>query len=971
MEKQQLQQLFKAFLSKYDAESKDSIWAKQGQQFKDFWNKRIVSDDRSEPEDAEIDQIVRILDRNAKGNTRESEAVARTMITQGAWRRMFRGIKRKNEFSKVLDEIFLERDIEAKSGLINKLYKLNEEKHINNLTGPSGNAVCSMLAAFDPIRNLSIISLNDRHRLYDFLGIESSLNFDSDSVGHKIVLSNEGILRYFINANLQYSARTISFFLYSPEVKPLWKIDQEDSERTAPIGGVTRSPGFKIGDARQFAAKHGLAAEARKIQSMPIDPRIKKKHVVRKAAFVLLFEKQGIIDEFVSQHWPARHTKAGERRRQSYLDKHLQNERLLRGKILDEDERDELLPPVPAESPVELDVTPERYKASTARVRSDSMQAQRYSVNQHLVEIILAWVRSGEIAIPEIQRPFVWDATKVRNLMDSLYNGYPIGYLISWKNPNVRLKDGSLSEGKKILIDGQQRVSALMAAVLGHPVISKDYQRLKIRIAFHPLDERFEVSNPAIQKDVKWIPDISTLLDGQQGLIRSVKEYCRRNLDADELHVENALSSLMQITKKQVGLIELTPDLDIETVTEIFVRINSEGVVLSQADFAMSKIAASEKYGGPPLRKAIDYFCHLAIAPEFYSTLQETDKEFVKTNYFQKMAWLRDEQDDLYDPSYTDLLRVAFTSSFDRGRLSDLVSLLSGRNFETRQYEEEIARESFTRLSEGVTQFMNETSFKRFLMIIRSAGFIDSSMLRSQNVLNFGYILYLKLRAQGKYRPNEIESFVRRWIVLSILTGRYAGSPETRFDFDVKQVSQRPFHEFLHDTERADLSDAFWEAALVQSMNTSVASSPYLHVFWAAQVKANDPGFLSRDIKVQDLISQRGDIHHVFPRQYLKNGGMKRERYNQIGNYAYTQSEINIQVGNKAPKVYFAEMKEQCNAGPHKYGGIRDLETLKANMEANCIPDSIFDMAIDHYDQFLEERRTLMARKIRDYYRSL
>jgi len=604
-------------------------------------------------------------------------------------------------------------------------------------------------------------------------------------------------------------------------------------------------------------------------------------------------------------------------------------------------------------------------------VRGDSMRAQKYSVNQHLVEIFLAWVRSGEIAIPEIQRPFVWDATKVRNLMDSLYHGYPIGYLIAWRNPNVRLKDGSLAEGKKILIDGQQRVTALMAAVLGHSVINKDYQRVKIRIAFHPLEERFEVSNPAIQKDVKWIPDISALLDGQQGLIRSVREYCRRNPEADELQVENALSSLMQITKKQIGLIELDHDLDIETVTEIFVRINSEGVVLSQADFAMSKIAANEAYGGPALRKAIDYFCHLAVAPEFYPTIQDSDKEFTTSHYFQKMSWLKNEKDDLYDPSYTDLLKVAFTSTFDRGRLSDLVSLLSGRNFETRQFEEEIAKDSFARLSDAVVHFMNETNFKRFLMIIRSAGFIDSSMLRSQNVLNFGYILYLKLRAQGKYRPNEIESFVRHWIVLSILTGRYAGSPETRFDFDVKQVSQRPFHEFLQDTERADLSDAYWEAALVQNMNTSVASSPYLHVFLAAQVKANDPGFLSRDIKVQDLISQRGDIHHVFPRQYLKNGGMKRERYNQIGNYAYTQSEINIQIGNKAPQVYFAEMKEQSNGGPHKYGGIRDWETLKANMEVNCIPDSVFDMTIDHYDQFLEERRTLMARKIRDYYRSL
>lgn len=134
-----------------------------------------------------------------------------------------------------------------------------------------------------------------------------------------------------------------------------------------------------------------------------------------------------------------------------------------------------------------------------------------YSVNSHSVETILAWVKAGEIAIPEIQRPFVWDAANVRDLLDSFYNGYPVGYLIAWRNPNVRLKDGSISEGKKVLIDGQQRVTALMAAVLGQKVLTKDYQFVRIRIAFNPLERKFEVLNPAIGKDASWIPDVSSI----------------------------------------------------------------------------------------------------------------------------------------------------------------------------------------------------------------------------------------------------------------------------------------------------------------------------------------------------------------------------------------------------------------------------------------------------------------------------
>lgn len=598
------------------------------------------------------------------------------------------------------------------------------------------------------------------------------------------------------------------------------------------------------------------------------------------------------------------------------------------------------------------------------------MKTQKYTVNQYLIETILAYVNSGEIAIPEIQRPFVWDSSKVRDLMDSLYQGYPIGYLITWRNPDVRLKDGKTAEGKKVLIDGQQRVTALTTAVLGQQVIDQDYRRRKIRIAFHPDEEKFEVTNPAIEKDKRWIADIAPLVNGEVGLIKSVKEYCEKNPDIDPEKVETTITNLMQVAKKQIGMIELASDLDIETVTEVFIRINSKGVVLSQADFAMSKIASNESYGGSALRKAIDYFCHLAVAPEFYSTIVEVDKEFTKTDYFQKMAWMRHENGDLYDPDYTDLMRVAFVPQFERGKFSDLVSLLSGRNFETKQFEEEIARDSFEKLKAGIFDAINETHFKRFLMIILSAGFVDPSMVRSQNALNFAYIVYLKLRAQG-VQPHDIERYVRRWFALSVLTGRYSSSPESKMDFDIRQIASRPFGEFLQAVETAELSNAFWDAGLVQSLDTSVSSSPYLNVFWAAQIKANDKGFLSRDITVNDLITHKGDIHHIFPREYLKRNGLKRGSYNQIANYVYMQSEINIKIGNQAPATYFDTLTRQCNGNGLIYGAICEMDALKTNLEMSCIPETIFGMTIEHFEDFLKERRILMARKMRDYYFSL
>jgi len=592
---------------------------------------------------------------------------------------------------------------------------------------------------------------------------------------------------------------------------------------------------------------------------------------------------------------------------------------------------------------------------------------QKYAVNQQLISTLLSWVQSGEIAIPEIQRPFVWESTKVRNLMDSLYKGYPIGYIITWKNPDTKLKDGTTSIGRKIVIDGQQRITAMRAGILGLKVVNKGYKDIRIVIAFNPVTEEFATKTPAIEKDSIWISDISKVLSKEDEILDFVEKYLELNPLIDKKLVQKNIQKLFQIKNRQIGVIDLDDSLDIETVTDIFVRINSEGVVLSQADFAMSKIASNETYDGAMLRKCIDYFSHLCESSDFYKRLSEVDTKFTATKYYPKLSWVSNENIDLYVPDYNDILRVAFTSKFQRGRLSDLVSLLSGRNFETREFQEDIVRDSFNTLSDGVLEFINETDFKRFVMIIRSAGFIDQTLIRSQNVLNFAYILYLVLRREN-YKSEEIETYVRKWFVMSILTKRYSGSPESVFDYDVKRIINGNFPNFLQEVESASLSEAFWTASIVQSLDTSVASSPYYNVFLASQVKANNRGFLSKDITITDLINHRGDIHHIFPRDYLKKNGLTKSKYNQIANYVYMQSEINIKVGNKAPIEYFNEILEQIKTGSTLYGGILNMDDLKRNLAENCVPESIFGMDIDQYEDFLKERRNLIAQKIKGYY---
>lgn len=596
----------------------------------------------------------------------------------------------------------------------------------------------------------------------------------------------------------------------------------------------------------------------------------------------------------------------------------------------------------------------------------------RYSVNNYTVDTLLSSIKSGSVAIPEMQRPFVWDGTKVRDLIDSLYKGFPVGYIIVWQNPDVKLKDGTTSSGKRVLIDGQQRITAMAAAIVGQEVLDDHYKWRRIAIAFNPLEEKFEVANNAIRKSSKWIADISPVLEPAFDTFSFVMDYCKKNGIEDQMpKINSIVNKLRGIQNNSLGVITLADDLDIDSVTEIFIRINSKGVVLSQADFAMSKISSNETYGGNITRKTIDYFCHLLESPEDLKDIVSNDQAFAARPEFDAIKWAAKKNDPIYKTSYIDILRVAFTYKFKRGRLADLVSLLSGRDFKTLEYRIEIEEDSFRQLHEAVLQAVNQTNYERFLMILRSVGIVRKSLVRSQNVLNFGYALYLALR-ERQIDSNEIEQIVRRWIALTILTGRYSGSPESWFDYDIKRffAYEDPI-EFLKQTEAGDLSDAFWNVNLIQHLNTSVASSPYFNMFLIAQVKAHDKGFLSKQIDVETMLENRGDIHHLFPKHYLTSHGVTQAQYNQIANYVFLQQEINIRIGDDAPAEYMAEVYNQCSTKKPVYGGITDVDNLRDNLKQNCIPDGFEKMRIEDYEVFLEERRKLMAEKIRAYYFTL
>ena len=601
---------------------------------------------------------------------------------------------------------------------------------------------------------------------------------------------------------------------------------------------------------------------------------------------------------------------------------------------------------------------------------------EKYNASNVSLEQILGYIKSGEIAIPEIQRPFVWKPRQVRDLIDSLYMGYPTGYLIISQSPDMKLKDGSQSAGKKIMIDGQQRVTALMTSIVGMEVIGGDFKQRRIKISFNPQatgedEEIFKVQDNAILKDKKWIADIAEIFKPDFDQWGFVNEYCKINPGINGSQMNKVLMRLLDIKNRQIGVISLDKDLNIDEVTEIFIRINSQGAKLNQADFAMSKIAANTEYEGNALRKAIDYFSHLAVEPDWYSDMAK-DAAFMKSKYAEKLKWLRDDRESIFDPDYNDILRIAFMYKFGRAKLKDLVSLLGGRDFETREYKEVIAEESFKKLSNGVVDFMNQYTFSNFILGIKAAGFVSSKLINSQMTLDFAYTLYLFLNSDTTIDKTQIKHYVAKWFVMATLTSRYIGSPESQIDFDIKRIREKGFLSFFHEVEEANLSETFWNVRLVQSLETPVANSPFFNVFLAAQIYFGDNALFSNGTKVGYLITLMGDVHHIFPKQYLRKSGYNDKRqYNQIANFTYLDTQVNKAISNDAPCVYFKNAVDACRTGVSLYGNITDVDILYKNMEDNCIPAEIVSMDYTNYDNFLISRRRMMARKIRLYYEHL
>lgn len=585
---------------------------------------------------------------------------------------------------------------------------------------------------------------------------------------------------------------------------------------------------------------------------------------------------------------------------------------------------------------------------------------KNYHVDNVTIEEILGWIKQGKIGLPEMQRPFVWSTAKVRDLIDSLYNGYPIGYIVTWQNPAVGLKNDSSSNNKEIIIDGQQRLTALKAALSGEKVVSQQYITKRIKISFKPSTGEFNTLNSAIEKDPLWINDISDIFKSDFNSYSYVTDNAKKLGMAPE-DLGATLQKLLAIRQSEIGDIKLGYNLSIGAVTDIFNRINSKGVSLSSADLAMSRLSADTVHGGNNLRKQIEYFVQLLNDPNLLENIVKFDSDFANTKEFGQIKWIASEVNPIYKPRYADILHLILATSFKRGKLSDMVSLISGRDFEARNYSEEGMKANYEKMQAGATLVFNKSNFQRYLMILRDMGMRNSGKLGlvGHGVFNFGYILFLYLHRITNLSQEKIASYLKRWIIMSALTGRYSGSSETITESDLKMISRdaNPIN-VLDDILDREMNDSFWNGTLPNMLRVQSTQASSWRIFQMSQIYGKDTAWLAKDTSTETVMLEEGNIHHIFPQAYLRKNGFSKGDINQIANYVWVTQPKNLEISGKAPKDYLSDEN------------IIEFMSETNNRE-NAIPEEIVEYDFHNYSDFLNQRRHLMAKKMREFYENM
>lgn len=563
----------------------------------------------------------------------------------------------------------------------------------------------------------------------------------------------------------------------------------------------------------------------------------------------------------------------------------------------------------------------------------------------YILKKLVEDISMGEIGLPDIQRPFVWPMTKVRDLFDSMYRGFPIGYLLFWENgcSDTHRTIGAAPKQKVarlLIVDGQQRLTSLYAVMKAVPVITKDFKFQRIKIAFHPLSEKFEVSNAAIEKDVEWIPDISILWQPDTKPHAFKRKFLeklgkRRPLTVEEEDITHErIDRLIKLEEYPLTALEISSSVDEDKVSEIFVRINSKGTPLNQANFILTLMSVFWDEG----RKELEEFCRRSKAPS-------PDGSPSPFNHYLR-------------PNPDQLLRVSVALGFRRARLEHVYSLLRGKDLETRQFSDEQRVKQFALLQEAQVYALDLQNWHEFFKVLKRAGYPSDQLISSQMAVLYTYALWLIGKRDFKVDLYRLREVMARWFFMATLTGRYTGSPEARFEQDMALLRGAnradDFVRILDEQISAVLTKDYWEVTLPNELETAAARNTAQFAYYATLCLLEARVLYSK-MKVSELLDPTTkakktalERHHLFPRKYLQRIGVREKRLiNQVANYALVEWSDNIKISDRAPRDYVPELEERFAS-----------DELQQMYDWHGLPSNWYEL---DYKDFLKERRRRIA----------
>lgn len=584
------------------------------------------------------------------------------------------------------------------------------------------------------------------------------------------------------------------------------------------------------------------------------------------------------------------------------------------------------------------------------------MTEMLFNKTDYTLQTLVGDIALGRIGLPDIQRPFVWPDAKVRDLFDSMFRGYPIGYLLFWKTGvdgqagRTIGQAGHQGAPSMLIVDGQQRLTSLYAVVKRVPVLRENFEHETIRIAFNPLTAEFAVPDATTRKSPELIADIGDVFATDSysvinGYMQRLDAAGRKLLDGERQRAIDNITRLSQLPAYPFVALELSQQATEEQVADVFVRINSEGKKLNQSDFILTLMSVFWDDG----RSALETFS--------VATRKPPAKSGAATPY-----------NHIFQPEPDRLLRVSVGLAFRRGRLEHIYSLLRGKDMQTGQFSAERRTTQFEALKAAQLQVLDPTHWADFLNVVRAAGFRNWRYVSSEMALAFGYQVYLIGRVDYAVPAFALKQAVALWLFMGLLTGRYTGSTESQFEKDLAMLPAdkhpEPFLRTLAQAADAALTDDYWNKTLPLELATAAARSPSLFAYYAALVLCDARVLFSKG-RVADLLDPPAsgnrkalERHHLFPKRYLEKLGIDAKREtNQIANFALIEWDDNSGISDDAPSVYWPDYAERFEQG--------ELDDM---MHWHALTEGWEGL---DYETFLATRRPLIAGVIREGFETL